>query len=60
MVDFRRVLKFRYTSRSINPREAYEMLREGPERNWLSDLLGQYKMKSSFMKNNEEINSFSI
>ena len=52
--------KFRYTSRSINPREAYEMYREGPGGNWLSDLLGQYKMKLSFMKNNEEINSFSI
>ena len=52
--------KFRYMARSVNPREAYEMYRDGPGGNWLSDLLGQYKMKLSFMKNNEEINSFSI
>ena len=52
--------KFRYMARSVNPREAYEIYREGPGGNWLSDLLGQYKLKLSFMKNNEEINSFSI
>tara|TARA_X000000368_G_scaffold315235_1_gene252754 strand:- start:2830 stop:3570 length:741 start_codon:yes stop_codon:yes gene_type:complete len=52
--------KFRYMARSVNPREAYEIYRDGPGGNWLSDLLGQYKLKLAFMKNNEEINSFSI
>lgn len=52
--------KFRYYSRTINPREAYEIYREGPGSNWLSDLLNQYKIKLSFLKDNEEINSFSI
>ena len=52
--------KFRYMARGVNPREAYEIYREGPGSNWLSDLLGQYKLKLAFMKNNEEINSFSI
>ena len=36
--------KFRYYSRTINPREAYEIYREGPGSNWLSDLLNQYKL----------------
>ena len=52
--------KFRYYSRTINPREAYEIYREGPGSNWLSDLLNQYKIKLSFLKDNEEINSFSV
>ena len=52
--------KFRYIARSINPREAYEIYREGPGGNWLTDLLSQYKLKFSFLKNNEEVNSFEI
>ena len=52
--------KFRYYARTISPREAYEIYREGPGSNWLSDLLNQYKIKLSFLKDNEEINSFSI
>ena len=52
--------KFRYIARTISPREAYEIYREGPGGNWLSDLLNQYKLKLSFLKDNEEINSFEI
>jgi len=52
--------KFRYIARTVSPREAYEIYREGPGGNWLSDLLNQYKMKLSFLKGNEEINSFEI
>ena len=52
--------KFRYYSRSISPREAYDIYREGPGSNWLSDMLSQYKLKFAFLKNNEEINSFEI
>ena len=52
--------KFRYISRTISPREAYAIYREGPGSNWLSDLLNQYKLKFSFLKDNEEINSFEI
>jgi len=46
------IAKFRYYSRTINPREAYEIYREGPGSNWLSDLLNQYKIKLSFLKDN--------
>ena len=52
--------KFRYIARTISPREAYDIYREGPGGNWLSDLLNQYKMKLSFLKGSEEINSFEI
>ena len=52
--------KFRYIARTISPREAYDIYREGPGGNWLSDLLNQYKLKFSFLKHNQEINSFEI
>jgi len=52
--------KFRYISRTISPREAYSIYREGPGASWLSDLLNKYKLKFSFLKDNEEINSFEI
>jgi hypothetical protein len=52
--------KFKYIARTISPREAYEIYREGPGGNMLSDLLNQYKLKLSFLKDNEEVNSFEI
>ncbi len=52
--------KLKYFARTINPREAYEIYREGPGGNWLTDLITQYKIKLSFLKDNEEINSFEI
>ena len=54
------ISKFKYYARTISPREAYEIYREGPGGNWLSDLMNQYKLKLSFLKDNEEINSFEI
>lgn len=54
------ISKFKYFARTISPREAYEIYREGPGGNWLSDLMNQYKLKLSFLKDNEEINSFEI
>lgn len=54
------ISKFRYISRTVNPREAYEIYREGPGGNWLSDLLNKYKLKLSFLKDNEEVQSFSL
>ena len=52
--------KFRYFSRTISPREAYEIYREGPGGNALTDLFNKYKLKLSFMKDNEEISGFEI
>jgi len=52
--------KFLYYSRSINPREAYTIYKEGFGGNWLSDLFNKYKIKIAFMKGAEEVNSFEI
>ena len=54
------ISKFRYIARAINPREAYEIYREGPGGNWLSGLINAYKLKLSFLKDNEEVTSFSL
>lgn len=52
--------KFRYFSRTISPREAYEIYREGPGGNALTDLISKYKLKVGFYKDNEEISAFQI
>ena len=52
--------KFNYFSRTISPREAYEIYKAGPGGNALSDLLSKYKLKLSFMKGNEEVGGFQI
>ena len=54
------ISKFRYISRTVNPREAYEIYREGPGGNWLSSAVNAYKLKLAFMKDDEEVTSFSI
>lgn len=54
------VAKFKYYARTLSPREAYQVYREGPGGDWFSDLLGQYRVKFSFLKRGEEINSFEI
>ena len=52
--------KFRYFSRTISPREAYEIYKEGPGGSGLTDLFNKYKLKLSFMKDSEEITGFEI
>ena len=52
--------KFRYYARSISPREAYQVYKEGPGGNMLTDLLNKYKLKVQFLKDNEEINGFEL
>lgn len=52
--------KFNYFSRTISPREAYEIYKAGPGGNALSDLFNKYKLKLSFMKDNEEVTGFEI
>ena len=54
------ISKFRYISRTVNPREAYEIYREGPGGNWLTSAVNAYKLKLAFMKDEEEVTSFSI
>ena len=52
--------KFRYFSRTLSPREAYQIYKDGPGGNMLTDLLNKYKLKVQFLKDNEEINGFEI
>lgn len=52
--------KFRYFARTLSPREAYQIYKEGPGGNMLTDLLNKYKLKVQFLKDNEEINGFEI
>ena len=54
------ISKFRYIARTVNPREAYEIYREGPGGNWLTSAVNAYKLKLSFMKDEEEVSSVSI
>jgi len=52
---------FQYFNRAINPREAYAIYKEGfGGSNWLSNLFNKYRIKMSFMKDNQEVNSFEI
>ena len=54
------IAKFRFYSRTVNPREAYEIYKEGHGSGWLANLLSQYQLKLAFLKNSKEINSVSI
>ena len=52
--------KLRFLSRTVGPREAYEIYKEGYGVGMLGGLLSQYRLRLSFMKNNSEINSLEI
>ena len=52
--------KFRFYARTLNPREVYDIYREGFSDNPLGALLGKYKMKVAFLRGSEEMNSFTI
>lgn len=54
------IAKLRFYSRTVNPREAYEIYKEGHGSGWLANLLSQYQIKFAFLKNSKEINSVSI
>jgi hypothetical protein len=52
--------KFRFYARTLNPREVYDIYREGYSDNPLGALLGKYKMKVAFLRGSEEMNSFTV
>ena len=51
-----------YISRSVNPREAWNIYKEGfgGGGNWFSSLFNKYRIKLAFMEDNKEINSIEI
>ena len=52
--------KFRFYARTLNPREVFDIYKEGFSDNPLGALLGKYKMKVAFLRGSEEMNSFTI
>lgn len=53
--------RFQYFSRTVNPREAYAIYREGyGGGSWFSNIFNKYKIKLSFMKGTQEINSLQL
>ena len=51
----------RHYSRSIQPREAYAIYKEGYSGgNWLSDMFNKYKLKIAFMEDQKELNSILL
>lgn len=52
---------FLYINRSLNPREVYDLYREGcGGQAWFTDLFNRYRIKLAFLKDNKEVNSFMI
>lgn len=55
------ISNFKYYSRTVNPREAYAIYREGyGGGSYLSNLFNKYRIKLSFMKGSQEVNSFEL
>jgi hypothetical protein len=54
------VAKVRYYSRSLNPREVYELYREGYSGSLLGNLFNKYKLRFSYIKDNEEVGSLEL
>ena len=52
--------KLRYFARTVNPREAYEIYKDGYSDSLFGGLLNKYKLKLSFLKGSEEVSSISI
>lgn len=54
------IAKVRYYSRALNPREVYELYREGYSGSLLGNLFNKYKLRFSYIKDNEEVGSLEI
>jgi hypothetical protein len=52
--------KLRYYARAVNPREAYEIYKEGFSDSWLGESASKYKLKLAFFSDGSEMNSWSI
>jgi hypothetical protein len=48
------IAKVRYYSRSLNPREVFELYKEGPSKGLLGNLLGRYQLRMSYSVDNKE------
>ena len=54
------VAKVRYYSRTLNPREAYELYKEGYSGSLFGNLINKYRLRFSYIKDNQEVGSLEI
>jgi len=54
------IAKVRYYSRTLNPREVYELYKEGPSKSLFGNLLGKYKLKFAYYVDNKEEGALTI
>jgi hypothetical protein len=54
------IAKVRYYSRTMNPRESYEIYKEGYSGSLLGNLMNKYRVKFSFITDNKETASLEI
>ena len=54
------VAKVRYYSRTLNPREIYEIYKEGFSKSFFGTLFNRYRLRFSYIKDNEEVGSLEI
>jgi len=54
------IAKVQYYSRSLNPREVYELYKEGYSDSFFGNLFNKYKLKMSYIKDNVEVGSLEI
>jgi len=54
------IAKVRFYSRTLNPREVYELYKEGPSKSMFGNLLGRYKLKFAYYVNNKEEGALTI
>lgn len=54
------IANFRYYARPINPRDAYEIYKDGHTGSMFGDIFGRYRLKLTFLADNKEVNSLEI
>ena len=54
------IAKVKYYSRTLNPREVYELYKEGPAKGIFGNLLGKYKLKFAYYVDNKEEGAVTI
>jgi len=54
------IAKVRYYPKTLNPREAYELYKEGPSKGLFGNLMSKYKLKFSYYVDNKEEGTITI
>ena len=54
------VAKVKYYSRTLNPREVYEIYKEGFSNSFFGSLFNKYRLRFSYLKDNQEVGAIEI